>query len=70
MTAIIRNASFTIEDFETLKRLLHQYGGLSYTEAKAQEHIALAKEALQLFAPSETADILNDLADFTLQRQA
>jgi octaprenyl-diphosphate synthase len=70
MTAIIRNASFTIEDFETLKRLLHQYGGLSYTEAKAQEHIALAKEALQLFDPSETADILNDLADFTLQRQA
>ena len=70
MTAIIQNPSFSPQDFEALKRLLQRYGGLAYTQDKAREHIKLAKEALQLFDPSETNEILHDLADFTLQRQA
>ena len=70
MTAIIQNPSFSPQDFEALKRMLQRYGGLAYTQDKAREHIKLAKEALQLFDPSETNEILHDLADFTLQRQA
>lgn len=70
MATIIRNPSFTVDDFERLKRLLHQYGGLDYTRDKARAHVQIAKEALLQFQPSETTDILNDLADFTLQRRA
>lgn len=70
MTSIIRNPSFTTEDFEALKALLQRYGGLAYTREKAREHVRLAKEALSKFKPSETTDILLDIADFTLQRRA
>jgi len=70
MAGIIRNPSFTTEDFEALKALLEHYGGLAYTREKAREHVKLAKEALLKFKPSETTGILHDLADFTLQRRA
>jgi octaprenyl-diphosphate synthase len=70
MSTIIRNPSFTIDDFEMLKQLLEQYGGLEYTRDKAREHVQIAKDALSQFQPSETTGILNDLADFTLQRRA
>ena len=70
MATIIRNPSFTVDDFERLKRLLHQYGGLDYTRDKARAHVQIAKDALLQFQPSETTGILNDLADFTLQRRA
>ena len=70
MATIIRNPLFTIDDFEKLKRLLEQYGGLEYTRDKAREHVKIAKEALSQFQPSETTGILHDLADFTLQRRA
>lgn len=70
MATIIRNPSFTVDDFERLKRLLHQYGGLDYTRDKARAHVQMAKDALLQFQPSETTGILNDLADFTLQRRA
>jgi octaprenyl-diphosphate synthase len=70
MASIIRNPSFTTEDFESLKGLLQHYGGLDYTRAKAREHVKLAKAALSKFKPSETTGILHDLADFTLQRRA
>jgi octaprenyl-diphosphate synthase len=70
MATIIRNPSFTVDDFERLKRLLHQYGGLDYTRDMARAHVQMAKDALLQFQPSETTGILNDLADFTLQRRA
>ena len=70
MASIIRNPSFTAEDFEALKGLLQHYGGLDYTREKAREHVKLAKDALSKFQPSETTGILHDLADFTLQRRA
>lgn len=70
MASIIRNPSFTTEDFEALKALLQHYGGLAYTREKAREHVKLAKEALLKFKPSETTGILHYLADFTLQRRA
>jgi hypothetical protein len=38
--------------------------------SKASEHVRMAKEALAYFKPSETTAILNDVADFTLQRRS
>jgi octaprenyl-diphosphate synthase len=70
MGAIIANPQFTLTEFEELKGLLEQYGGMEYTRRKAGEHVQMAKEALAHFKPSETTAILNDLADFTLQRRA
>lgn len=70
MATIIRNPSFTGDDFEELKQLLARYGGLEYTREKAKEHVQIAKEALLQFQPSETTSILNDIADYTLQRRA
>jgi octaprenyl-diphosphate synthase len=70
MGAIIANPDFSLEDFEALKVLLNRYGGLEYTRARAREHVKLAKESLEHFKPSPTTGILNDLADFTLQRRA
>ncbi len=70
MAAIIQNPDFTAEDFEALKAMLDRHGGLAYTRAKARAHVRTAKEALAFFTPSPTTEILNDLADFTLQRRA
>jgi octaprenyl-diphosphate synthase len=70
MTVIIHNPAFTTEDFEELKTLLERHGGLAYTRRKAFEHVQQAKEALGFFEPSPTTDLLDDLADFTLQRRA
>jgi len=70
MATIIRNPSFTSDDFEKLKQLLEKYGGLEYTRDKARTHVKMAKEALLQFQPSETTSILNDIADYTLQRRA
>ena len=70
MGAIIANPQFTLAEFEELKGLLEQYGGMAYTRRKARQHVQMAKEALAHFRASETTAILNDLADFTLQRQA
>jgi octaprenyl-diphosphate synthase len=70
MAEIIANPLFTKDDFEELKGLLEHYGGLDYTRDRAREHVQTAKEALAGFNPSETTRILNDLADFTLQRRA
>lgn len=70
MAAIIANPEFTEDEFNELKAFLEQYGGLAYTREKAHEHVQLAKDALAHFKPSETTDILYDLADFTLQRRA
>jgi octaprenyl-diphosphate synthase len=70
MGAIIANPQFTLDEFEELKGLLERYGGMEYTRNKAHEHVQIAKEALGHFKPSETTAILNDLADFTLQRRA
>ena len=70
MAAIIQNPTFTPEDFEALKAMLDRHGGLAYTREKAREHVQTAKQALGFFTPSPTTGILDDLADFTLQRRA
>jgi octaprenyl-diphosphate synthase len=70
MIAVIRNPDFTPQEFEELIMLLDRHGGLAYTRQKAWEHVQQAKEALAFFESSPTTEILNDLADFTLQRRA
>jgi octaprenyl-diphosphate synthase len=70
MAAIIGNPAFTPDDLRDLIGLLTVHGGIRYTREKAVEHIRKAKAALDSFAPSETLDILRDVADYTLSRRA
>jgi octaprenyl-diphosphate synthase len=70
MEKIIKNEDFTVNDFKTLVELLKKYKGISYTQKMAAEHIKKAKEALSIFEPSETKEILVKVADYALNRKA
>ncbi len=69
MVNIIKNEIFSRNDFETLIDMLNKYGGIAYTEHLAAKHIERAKEALAVFEPSETREIMLDVADYTLARK-
>lgn len=69
MERIIVDEHFSVEAFEALKEMLRQHGGIAYTENLALEHITLAKDALAVFEPSETRDILLDIADYAVSRK-
>lgn len=68
MEDIIKNENFSVNEFETLIDLLNKYGGIAYTQNLATKHIEDAKEALSIFEPSETKEILMDVADYALVR--
>ncbi len=70
MQAIILNPDFSRDEFERLKTDLNHHGGLAYTRQCAEAHVAKAKSALEIFAPSQTIDLLRDIADYTLSRKA
>jgi octaprenyl-diphosphate synthase len=69
MEKIIKNETFSINDFETLVGLLKRHGGLEYTKELAAKHIAIAKNALSVFKSSKTREILLDIADYALVRK-
>ena len=69
MIKIIRDRYFTVQDFKTLIELLHEHGGLTYTKKVAAGYIENSKNALSIFQPSQTKDIMLDLADYALARR-
>jgi octaprenyl-diphosphate synthase len=70
MVDIIKNENFSVNEFEALIDLLNKYGGIAYTQNLATNHIDRAKKALSVFEPSETREIMLDVADYTLARRA
>ncbi|MFO7559720.1 MAG: polyprenyl synthetase family protein [Desulfobacterales bacterium] len=68
MEAIISDTKFSDSDFNKLKMLLDTYGGIRYTTELAAEHVQKAKNALSVFDPSQTRDLLSMLADYTISR--
>ena len=70
MENIIKNQDFSVNDFKILIELLRKYDGISYTQKMASDHINKAKEALSIFEPSETKQILVKVADYALNRKA
>jgi len=70
MENIIKNEDFSVNDFKILVELLRKYNGISYTQKMASDHINRAKEALSIFEPSETKQILVKVADYALNRKA
>ncbi len=70
MEKIITNRDFSVNDFERLIELMKKYGGQTYTQNLAAEYVKIAKDALAVFEPSKTREILMMLADYTLARKA
>jgi octaprenyl-diphosphate synthase len=70
MEKIITDKNFSFNDFEILIELLKKYGGLEYTKRLASEHIENAKNSILFFEPSETKEILLNIADYALVRKA
>jgi octaprenyl-diphosphate synthase len=68
MEKIIKNKSFSVDDFETLIALMKKYGGQKYTKNLAREYVKNAKNALRVFNHSQTKEILLMIADYTLSR--
>lgn len=69
MIKIIQDQNFSVEDFKTLIELLDKHGGLAYTQKVAAAYIDSAKKALSIFEPSQTKDIMMDIADYALARR-
>ena len=70
MVAIIGNPEFSGADFAELVVLLDRHGGIAYTRAAAAACIRTAKAAIARFDRGETHQVLSDIADYALIRQA
>jgi len=68
MENIIKNKNFSVNDFETLIKMIDKYGGQLYTQNLATEYVKNAKEALAVFQNSKTKEVLLMIADYTLSR--
>ena len=69
MIKIIKDDNFSDEDFSVLVGMLKKYGGTDYTEKKAAAYIQTAKDALSIFKPSQSKEIMLDIADYILLRR-
>jgi len=70
MVNIIQNPDFSMEEFRALIVLLETYDGIGYTQKTARKYVDQAKQCLGGFKPSPTRDILEDIADYALERKA
>ncbi len=58
----------TDADLQQVIGLLHKYGTLQFTMARAQEHVTQAQQYLDGFAPSLALETLHMLADYVVAR--
>ena len=55
---------------QSLIGLLKKCGGLEYTKKLASKYIEKAKNSILFFEPSATKDLLLNIADYALVREA
>lgn len=70
MEDIIRKQVCDTGEFQRFTTMIDRYGGLSYTQDMAVNHVQRAKRSLDLFGESETHTLLDMLADYALVRKA
>ncbi len=68
MTELI-GSDFSRSDLAALVEKMNTYNGIAYTKKKAETHVAHAKDALDIFASSETKTLLIMLADYAVSRK-
>lgn len=69
MAAIVEQPDFSSAEFKWLVALLEKYGGIAYTQKRADAHIQTAKTALQPFGDAAARSVLIDIADYALARK-
>ena len=69
MERMITRQDFSDGEFKQFIALLERYGGIAYTRRRAAEHVRQARAAIMTFDPSDTRDILLDVADYALVRK-
>lgn len=60
----------TMQDIETVQRLVRDLGGVDYTLQRAADYVVSAKSRLKAFPPSPTKSLLEDIADYVLCRRS
>lgn len=68
--SIVRKKDFSDEEFRFIIEMLTQSGSIDYTREKASDHIQKAKSAISIFAPGKNRELLEDIADYSLERKA
>ena len=69
MHTIIADPIFDQNRFEELKEKLFTLGGIAYTQECAQDHVTKAKASLGLFEDSNSKDLINLIADYSIERK-
>ncbi|MGQ9812072.1 MAG: polyprenyl synthetase family protein [Dissulfurimicrobium sp.] len=69
LLSILKNEEHSTEEFIWVKELLEATGAFAYTKKKAESLIKIGCKGLDIFGPSETADILKRLAIFVIERK-
>ncbi len=69
MLDTILATEFDLEQFAGLKQRLYDLGGIAYTQNRATHHVKEAKATLELFDPSGSKDLLNLIADYSIERK-
>ncbi|MFA6011114.1 MAG: polyprenyl synthetase family protein [Desulfobacteraceae bacterium] len=70
LQGMLGKTDFTREGFDQFTNTLERLGGLSYTREMAMSYVDKAKQALSLFDPSETRELLFMLADYAMVRRS
>lgn len=65
---LVGRHDFSAADFNRLVGVMEQTGGIGYARQTAAAHVGRAKDALAVFRPSKTREILLDIADFAVSR--
>lgn len=66
---IVRDETFSPDDFRELIDLLETLGGIAYTRRQAEAHVAEAKAALTAFGSSRPQETLLNIAEYALYRK-
>lgn len=69
MARLLGSKDFGVDEFNAFVGLLVAYGGVSYAQQQAQEHVFSAKKALGRFPDSSNLILLKDIADYALARR-
>lgn len=67
---ILQKNKATVKDFAFVRQLVERYGGISYTESKAEEFTVSATTALNSLQPSAYRNALFTLTESMLKRKA
>jgi octaprenyl-diphosphate synthase len=69
MESVMSHPDFDPVRFEKLKEKLVTHKGIAYTRAKALDHVAKARQTLEMFDDTSSKSILTLIADYAIHRK-